>query len=230
MFRLALRQTEGLKKGSHSVGVAPQYASALGKNANCQTLVSVTLAGGEVPLMVGLRWFLPEHWTSAPARMDRARVPPDLQTFRSKPAIAIDEIDRVRAAGVRFGCVLGDAGYGLSAPSRHALSARGLQWAKLAKVPPAKPVEGQRRGLAFRASRRSMRPMWRWSSLSQAAAGRASGTSPIASRSRRRPCSWTHPGDRSAGAAARTAACRRWRQHRTQPHRVRRGGAGLQRL
>ena len=46
------------KKGRHSVGVAPQYASALGKNANCQTLVSVTLASGEVPIMVGLRLFL----------------------------------------------------------------------------------------------------------------------------------------------------------------------------
>src|SRR5579864_3772576 len=35
------------KKGRHSVGVAPQYASALGKNANRQTLVSLTLASGE---------------------------------------------------------------------------------------------------------------------------------------------------------------------------------------
>jgi SRSO17 transposase len=49
------------KKGRHSVGVAPQYASALGKNANCQTLVSLTLASGEVPVMVGLRLFLPER-------------------------------------------------------------------------------------------------------------------------------------------------------------------------
>src|SRR3546814_5527099 len=43
------------KKGTASVGVAPQYASALGKNANCQTLVSVTLASREVPIMLGLR-------------------------------------------------------------------------------------------------------------------------------------------------------------------------------
>ena len=45
------------KKGKHSVGVAPQYASALGKNANCQTLVSLTLARGEVPVMLALRLF-----------------------------------------------------------------------------------------------------------------------------------------------------------------------------
>lgn len=117
------------KKGKASVGVAPQYATVLGKNANCQTLVSVTLASGEVPVMLGLRLYLPESWTSDTARMERAGVPEDFQAYRTKPDIAIEEIDRVIAAGVRFGCVLADAGYGLSAPFRQALSARGLRWA-----------------------------------------------------------------------------------------------------
>ena len=56
---LVLDDTALPKKGSHSVGVAAQYASALGKTANCQTLVSTTLARCEVPVMVGLRLFLP---------------------------------------------------------------------------------------------------------------------------------------------------------------------------
>jgi SRSO17 transposase len=117
------------KKGGHSVGVASQYASALGKNANCQTLVSLTLASGEVPVVVGLRLFLPESWTSDPVRLSRAGVPEDRRTFQTKPEIALQEIDRVRASGLRFGCVLADAGYGLSAPFRQALSERGLGWA-----------------------------------------------------------------------------------------------------
>ena len=33
------------------------------------------------------------------------------------------------AARVHFGCVLADAGYGLSAPFRQGLTARGLAWA-----------------------------------------------------------------------------------------------------
>ena len=117
------------KKGKHSVGVASQYASALGKNANCQTLVSVTLARDEVPVMVALRLFLPESWTSDLARLKRAGVPLEYQTALTKPEIALAEIDRVTAAGVRFGCVLADAGYGLSAPFRQGLTARNLAWA-----------------------------------------------------------------------------------------------------
>ena len=80
------------KKGKHSVGVASQYASALGKNANCQTLVSLTLARGEVPVMVALRLFLPESWTGDLSRLKRAGVPVEYRTARTKPEIALAEI------------------------------------------------------------------------------------------------------------------------------------------
>jgi SRSO17 transposase len=117
------------KKGTHSVGVAPQYCSALGKTANCQTLVSLTLARGEVPIMLALRLFLPESWTSKRARLERAGVPTEYRTARTKLEMALAEIDRIIAAGVRFGCVLADAGYGMSAPFRQGLTARKLAWA-----------------------------------------------------------------------------------------------------
>jgi SRSO17 transposase len=126
---LVIDDTAIAKKGTHSVGVAAQYASALGKTANCQTLVSLTLARGEVPVMLTLRLFLPESWTSDDVRLKRAGVPVEYQMPRSKPEIALAEVDRAMAAGVRFGCVLADAGYGLSAPFRQGLTARGLSWA-----------------------------------------------------------------------------------------------------
>lgn len=126
---LIIDDTAMPKKGKHSVGVAPQYASALGKTANCQTLVSLTLARGEVPVMVALRLFLPENWTNDQGRLQRASVPAEHRMARTKPEIALAEIDRVMAAGVRFGCVLADAGYGSSAPFRHELTARNLAWA-----------------------------------------------------------------------------------------------------
>src|SRR6476660_3730108 len=126
---LVIDDTSLPKKGERSVGVAAQYASALGKTANCQTLVSLTLARGEVPVMVALRLFLPDSWTSDVSRLKRARVPVEHRTPRSKPEIALAEIDRAMAANVRFGCVLADAGYGLSAPFRQGLTERGLAWA-----------------------------------------------------------------------------------------------------
>ena len=126
---LVIDDTAIPKKGTHSVGVAAQYASALGKTANCQTLVSLTLARGEVPVMLALRLFLPESWTSDRVRLKRAGVPAEYRTARTKPELALVEIERAIVAGVRFGCVLADAGYGMSAPFRQALTARRLTWA-----------------------------------------------------------------------------------------------------
>jgi SRSO17 transposase len=78
---------------------------------------------------VSLRLFLPESWINDLERLARAGVPAEHRVARTKPKIALAEIDRVMAAGVRFGCVLADAGYGLSAPFRQGLTTRGLAWA-----------------------------------------------------------------------------------------------------
>src|ERR687894_2315623 len=81
---LAIDDTALPKKGELSVGVARQYCGALGKRANCQALVSPTLARGEVPIPVGLRLFLPQEWTSDPERCARAGVPAAEGVARSK--------------------------------------------------------------------------------------------------------------------------------------------------
>ena len=125
---LVIDDTALPKKGTLSVGVARQYCGQLGKKANCQSLVSLCLARDEVPVPVGLRLFLPDEWVGDAGRCARAGVPADEVAARTKEEIALAELDRVSAAGARFGTVLADASYGASAVFRHGLDQRGLQW------------------------------------------------------------------------------------------------------
>src|SRR5918993_1775672 len=106
---LVIDDTALPKKGTLSVGVARQYRGQLGKKASRQAPVSLTLAGREAPVPLGLRLFLPERWTADPARCAAAGVPEAEAVARSKGEIALAELDRPIAAGVRFGAVLADA-------------------------------------------------------------------------------------------------------------------------
>jgi len=126
---LVIDDTALPKKGTLSVGVVRQYCGQLGKQANCQALISLTLAGRDVPVPVGLRLFLPEEWTRDPERCAAAGVPDGEMVARTKGKIALAELDRLVDADVRFGVVLADAGYGASAAFRQGLSERGLTWA-----------------------------------------------------------------------------------------------------
>jgi SRSO17 transposase len=116
------------KKGTESVGVAHQYCGALGKQANCQSLVSLTLAKDDVPLPISLRLYLPEAWAADRDRRAKVGVPDDV-TFRPKWRIALDEVRRLKKQGVRFGTALADAGYGICADFRRGLTDEGLLWA-----------------------------------------------------------------------------------------------------
>jgi SRSO17 transposase len=125
---LVVDDTALVKQGRHSVGVKRQYCGQLGKRANCQALVSLTLARAELPVCVGLRLFLPEDWCGDAARRAAAGVP-EAVAYRPKWKIALDEVDRVLASGARFGCVLADAEYGKAALFRAGLVERSLAFA-----------------------------------------------------------------------------------------------------
>lgn len=124
---LIIDDTALAKKGTESVGVARQYCGELGKNANCQSLVSLTLARGEVPVPMALRLFLPVSWDRDERRREKCGVP---QGIRHGPKwkIALEELDRVMASGAQFGEVLADAGYGSCGEFRQGLSGRRLRW------------------------------------------------------------------------------------------------------
>jgi SRSO17 transposase len=125
---LVVDDTALVKQGRHSVGVKRQYCGQLGKKAHCQSLVSLTLASAEVPVGVGLRLFLPEDWGGDAGRRAAAGVP-EAVAYRPKWKIALDEIDRVLAAGARFGAVLADAEYGKAGEFRAGLAERRLAYA-----------------------------------------------------------------------------------------------------
>ncbi|HEV2123586.1 MAG TPA: IS701 family transposase [Chloroflexota bacterium] len=126
---LIIDDTAIVKQGKHSVGVARQYCGELGKRANCQALVSLTLARGEVPVSVALELFLPKSWAADSERCTAAGVPEPQRVHRPKWRIALDELDVALQAGVRFDCVTADAEYGKAAAFRQALSERGLRYA-----------------------------------------------------------------------------------------------------
>ncbi len=95
---LIVDDTAQLKKGKYSVGVAHQYCGQVGKNANCQALVSLTLARDEVPVPIVLQLYLPESWAKDQKRRDAAGVPGDI-VFRPKWKIALDERKRLHSNG-----------------------------------------------------------------------------------------------------------------------------------
>ena len=116
------------KKGTHSVGVARQYCGRLGKTDNCQIAVSLSIANHHVSLPIAWRLYLPEDWANDAGRRKKAHVPEGVK-FRSKPQIALAQIEAAVKARVAPGIVLTDAGYGNDGAFRAGVTALGLTYA-----------------------------------------------------------------------------------------------------
>jgi len=110
------------KKGEHSVGVHHQYCGQLGKQANCQVAVTLSIANHHASLPIAYRLYLPRAWSDDAARRKEARVPAEI-TFKTKPQIALEQIRAALLAGVApgdgaDGCELREQRHYASGPHR----------------------------------------------------------------------------------------------------------------
>jgi SRSO17 transposase len=105
--------------------VTRQYCGPLGKRANCQAAVTLSLANPHASLPVGYRLSLPKERADDVPRRKQAGVP-DAVAFEPKPAIALGLIEQALAQGILRGFVLADAGYGSDTAFREAVTRLGL--------------------------------------------------------------------------------------------------------
>jgi SRSO17 transposase len=115
------------KQGRHSVGVHHQYCGQLGKQANCQVAVSLSLANHAASLPVAYRLYLPKDWAEDGARRDKAGVPLEI-AFKTKPEIALEQIRWACEAGLPRGVVLMDVAYGNDSRLRAGMTTLGLSY------------------------------------------------------------------------------------------------------
>ena len=122
---LVLDETSFVKKGTKSVGVAPQYSGTVGKIANCQVGVFLAYATPHGPVLLDRALFLPKDWAQDRARRAEAGIPEEMAaTSMPKPALGKQLLTRAFAAGVRAAWVTADTVYGGAYELRHLLEER----------------------------------------------------------------------------------------------------------
>lgn len=115
------------KQGKHSVGVGHQYCGQLGKTANCQVAVSLSLASTRGSVPIAYRLYLPKEWCDDKTRRWACGVPEEV-TFVTKPQIALQQMQAACEAGIVPGVVLADAAYGDDTQFRDGVTALGLPY------------------------------------------------------------------------------------------------------
>ena len=108
---LALDETAHLKKGKATACVSPQHAGVTGKVENCVTWVFTALVTAFGQAWIDFAVYMPECWAKHPQRREKAGIPAGL-AFATKPELAIEQLNRVMAAGVRVMWAAADEVYG----------------------------------------------------------------------------------------------------------------------
>ena len=121
-------ETSVVKKGDKTPGVQRQYCGASGKIDNCIVTVHLAVTHGDFKAMLDSDLFLPEHsWDADRQRCQQAHIPDEI-TYRSKWLIALEQLDRATANGVRFDWLTFDEWYGGKPEFLQLLQERGFNY------------------------------------------------------------------------------------------------------
>jgi SRSO17 transposase len=119
---LVIDETGFVKKGAKSCGVARQYSGTAGRIENCQIGVFLGYASAKGRAGIDRALYLPREWADDAERREEAGVP-EAVAFRTKPALALEMLERAFEADVPARWVVGDAVYGSDGKLRRALEA-----------------------------------------------------------------------------------------------------------
>lgn len=120
------------KKGNHTATVQRQWCGSTGKVDNCVVSVHLGYTVGDFHCLLDSDLFLPESWSNDPIRREVAGIPEDA-THRTKPEMALAQIRRALANGVRVAAWTFDEHYGQSYAFLDGLDALGQTY--VAEVP-----------------------------------------------------------------------------------------------
>jgi SRSO17 transposase len=125
---LVLDESGFPKRGRHSAGVGPQYCGLTGRVENCQVGVFLSYVTARGHALIDRELYLPEDWCADPARRQAAHIP-ETVTFRTKPELGQQMIQRARAVGLPIRWVVADTVYGHSPDLRTFLEEQDFSYA-----------------------------------------------------------------------------------------------------
>ena len=126
LIGLHIDETGVRKKGKHSIGVDRQYCGNIGKIDNSQVAVYAALSQGDFSTLIDSKLYLPKSWTSDKQRLDKAGVPIEQRSFKTKQELALEIINHQLLLGTNFDYIGGDALYGADQALTDAIDAMAI--------------------------------------------------------------------------------------------------------
>ena len=99
------------KKGDHTCGVQWQWCGNTGKTDNCVVAVHLGYAADDFCCLLDSDLYLPQEWANDAVRRKETGVPQDV-VYRKKADIALEQVGRALANGIRFSALTFDELYG----------------------------------------------------------------------------------------------------------------------